>query len=282
MDIALRPALAFLIVGGLLLTSGRISGHLALWVQIGVAVFAAIVSAAWISGSIPAAGRTPPVAPHIPWLKSAVPLGMVDLLRQLDGSYGVVLVGWLSTAVDLGIFRVALACARGEGRDARHHFPRAPRADDLAAFQAGEHAELQRLLTWTSRAMLAIMLPASAAAWFPGKFLVGLVFGLPYQDAWLPIVRADPGPADLCGVRHGADPARHVRQRAGPDPHLCIAIGCALLAAIPMTMAWGSTGAAAGPVISAMLIGLLSRRYRATRTRTGDHRPALERLSRGD
>jgi hypothetical protein len=34
-----------------------------------------------------------------------------------------------------------------------------------------------------------------------------------------------------------------------------------VLAAIPMTMAWGGAGAAAGPLVSASLIGLMSRRY---------------------
>jgi len=40
-----------------------------------------------------------------------------------------------------------------------------------------------------------------------------------------------------------------------------IAVGAAVLAAIPMTMAWGGAGAAAGPLVSASLIGLMSRRY---------------------
>jgi len=260
MDIAVRPALAFLIVGGLLLASGRISGHLALWVQIGVGLFAALVSAVWISRSIPVAGRAAPVGSHVPWLKSAVPLGLVDLLRQLDGSYGVVLVGWLSTAVELGVFRVAVACVVVASMPVTiFHVLLAPTISRL--FQAGQLAELQRLLTWTSRAMLAIMVPATAIAWFAGKFLVGLVFGLPYQDAWLPLFILTL--VQLTYAAFGMGPILLAMCDSERDliRIYAIAVGCALLAAIPMTMAWGGAGAAAGPVISAALIGLLSRRF---------------------
>jgi hypothetical protein len=40
-----------------------------------------------------------------------------------------------------------------------------------------------------------------------------------------------------------------------------LAVGAAVAAAIPMTIAWGGAGAAAAAIITAAIIGLLSRRY---------------------
>jgi len=257
MDITVRPALAFLIVAALLLAGSRMTAQVALTIQNAVTLGAAAVSALWLWRMVP---RGTSAGPRVPWLRAALPLGAVDVLRQFDGSYGVVLVGWLSSGVELGVFRVAVACAVLAAMPVTiFHILLAPTLSRLHA--AGNRAEMQRLLTWTAAAMSGVMLPVAIAAWFIGKPLVALVFGAAYADAWLPLFLLTL--AQLIYAAFGMGPILLAMCDGERDliRIYLIAVGTAVLAAIPMTMAWGGAGAAAGPLVSASLIGLMSRRY---------------------
>ena len=257
MDIAARPALTFLAIGALLLAGDRLTASAALTISNLAAVAAVAVSALWLWRAIP---RGISSARPVPWLRAALPLGAVDVLRQFDGSYGVVLVGWLSSGVELGVFRVAVACAVLAAMPVTvFHILLAPTLSRLHA--AGDRGEMQRLLTWTATAMTGIMLPVALAAWFIGKPLIILVFGAAYADAWLPLFLLTL--AQAAYALFGMGPILLAMCDGERDliRIYLIAIGAAVLAAIPMTMAWGGAGAAAGPLVSASLIGLMSRRY---------------------
>jgi len=260
MDITVRPALTFVIIAAFLLAGTRMDAQIALTIQNPVALGAVAVSAIWLWQAIPRQARRVPRAKAAPWLRVALPLGAVDVLRQFDGSYGVVLVGWLASGVELGVFRVALACAVLAAMPVTiFHILLAPTLSRLHA--AGDKAEMQRLLSWTARAMTAIMVPIAAGAWLIGKPLIALVFGAAYAAAWLPLFLLTL--AQLIYGFFGMGPILLAMCDGERDliRIYVIAVGSALLAAIPMTMAWGGPGAAAGPLISASLIGLMSRRY---------------------
>lgn len=257
MDISVRPALTFLIVGALLLAGRQMNAAIALTIQNGAALAAVAVSAYWLRQAMPA---TRPAAPISGWLRAALPLGAVDVLRQFDGSYGVILVGWLSTGVELGVFRVAVACAVLAAMPVTiFHILLAPTLARLHA--SDDRRELQRLLRWTAAAMMAIMLPIAIGAWLAGKPLIAWIFGAPYADAWLPLFLLTL--AQLIYALFGMGPILLAMCDGERDliRIYLIAVGAAVAAAIPMTLAWGGAGAAAAPMISAILIGAMSRRY---------------------
>ena len=260
MDITVRPALAFVIIAALLLAGSPMDAQFALAVQNAVTLAAAAVSALWLWQAIPRPYRRAAAAPPVPWLRAALPLGAVDVLRQFDGSYGVVLVGWLSTSVELGVFRVALACAVLAAMPVTiFHILLAPSLSRLHA--AADKAGMQRLLQLSAGAMTAVMLPVAIGAWFLGKPLIAVVFGAPYADAWLPLFLLTL--AQLIYAVFGMGPILLAMCDGERDliRIYLIAVGAAVAAAIPMTMAWGGAGAAAGPLVSATLIGLMTRRY---------------------
>jgi O-antigen/teichoic acid export membrane protein len=257
MDIAVRPALTFLIVAALLLAGSRMNAATALTISNLVTLAAVAVSALWVWQALP---RSVPAGPPIPWLRAALPLGAVDVLRQFDGSYGVVLVGWLSSGVELGVFRVAVASAVIAAMPVTiFHILLAPTLSRLHA--AGNTAEMQRVLRWAAAGMTAIMLPIALAAWFIGKPLIILVFGPAYADAWLPLFLLTL--AQTIYAVFGMGPVLLAMCDGERDliRIYLIAVGSAVLAAIPMTVAWGGVGAACGSLISPALIGLMSRRY---------------------
>lgn len=260
MDIAVRPAVTFLLVAALLLAGRPMNAAVALWIQNSVTLATVAVSGLWLWRMLPrriASARPPPARP---WLRAALPLGAVDVLRQFDGSYGVILVGWLASGVELGLFRVAIACAVLAAMPVTiFHILLAPSLSRLHA--AGDRAEMQRLLTWSAAAMTAIVVPIAAAAWFLARPLIGLVFGAAYADAWLPLFLLTL--AQLVYALFGMGPILLAMCDGERDliRIYLIAVGAAVAAAIPLTLVWGGAGAAAAPMLSALLIGLMSRRY---------------------
>jgi O-antigen/teichoic acid export membrane protein len=260
MDITVRPALSFAIVAILLLAGSRMHALIALIIQNAVTLGAAVVSMVWLWKAIPGHSRRVQRSGSIPWVRVALPLGAVDVLRQFDGSYGVLLVGWFSSGVELGVFRVAVACLMMAAMPVTiFHILLAPSLSRLHA--SGDKVETQRLLSWSAAAMTMVMLPIAAGAWFLGKWLVALVFGAAYADGWLPLFLLTL--SQLIYALFGMGPILLAMCEGERDliRIYAIAIGTAVAAAIPMTMAWGGAGAAAGPLISATLIGCMSHRY---------------------
>jgi len=260
MDITFRPAVTFIILGGLLVTGFRISALLALVIQNFVTFAAVAISAYWLMRIIPPHGWSVSRTRSIPWAHAALPLGAVDVLRQLDGSYGVILVGWLSTGIDLGVFRVAVACMVLANMPVSiFHNLLAPKLSQLHA--ADQRDEMQRLLSWTAAAMTSILIPTAIAVWFLGKAVLIFVFGAAYGDAWRPLFLFTLG--QLVFGAFGMGPILLAMCEGERDliRIYSVAVAMAFLAALPMTIAWGGTGAAAAAVISNGLIGIMSWRY---------------------
>jgi len=105
------------------------------------------------------------------------------------------------------------------------------------------------------------MLPATAVIILIGKPLMTFVFGIAYAQAWLPLALLTCG--QLVYAVFGMAPI--ALAMCGGERRLTtiyfVAVGAALVAAIPMTYAWGAIGAAIAPIITAATVGLLSRRY---------------------
>jgi O-antigen/teichoic acid export membrane protein len=264
MDILGRPAAAFLIILALVLADIPLRATDALWVQVAVSAAAAAISLFWIARILPTESRSVSVTAQVPWLAAAIPLGLVDLLRQVDGTYGVILMGWFGSAEDLGIYRVALSCMMVVGMPINIlHIIQAPAVARLYNF--GETEELQRLLSATSAWMVALVAPITLAAWLIGKPAIVLVFGAAYAEAWLPLFILCV--AQLAFGLFGMGPI--LLAMCGGERQLIkiylFAVGLGILAAIPLVGVAGASGAAAAMIISTGLIGLLSWRHGKTR-----------------
>lgn len=260
MDIAGRPAAAFLIYIAIVVAGAPLTSTDALWVQVFVSAAAAAISLIWIRNALPPESRTVTPNRQIPWVGAAVPLWLVDVLRQVDGTYGVILMGWLASSEELGVFRVAFSCVAVVAMPVSIlHIIQAPTVSRLYKF--GEQESLQKLLSMTSAWMVMMVAPITLAAWLIGEPAIILVFGAEYAGAWLPLFI-------LClsqlvfGI-FGMGPI--LLAMCDGERHLIkiyvLSVGLAVVAAIPLVMSNGAVGAAAAIVISNGLVGLLSWRY---------------------
>jgi O-antigen/teichoic acid export membrane protein len=268
MEIVGRPAAALILIGTVLIAGFKLTSTDALWTQVVVSIVAAAVSLAWISRAMhPDRSREAPRSGWH-WLKAALPLGVVDVLRQFDGTYGIILVGLLATARDLGIYRVAVASSVLVSMPVTIlHIVLAPTVSRLHRF--GQHAELQRLLRTASAGMCAVLVPMLIVLLLFGRPLVQLVFGPVYGDAWLPLVL-------LCAAQlvfgfFGMGPI--LLAMADSERHLTIiylvAVGAGVVAAAFLIPLYGAVGAAAAQILSMGTVAALSGRFARRRLGLG-------------
>lgn len=263
MDLAVRPAAAFLLILLVVLAGRPLNASGALAIQVLVAAIAVGISLSWVRKAIPMQSRTgEPV--RIAWLGTAIPLLLVELLRQLDGAYGMILVAWFATAEELGIFRVALSCAVVVGLPVSiFHIIQAPAVSKHYKF--GETAQLQEILSITSAWVVALVAPITLAAWLIGRPAIVVVFGESYADAWLPLFILCL--AQLAYGYFGMGPVM-VAMCEGERQLIkiyLVSVGLGLAAALPLVRAFGASGAAAATIVSIGLIGFLSWRYGRSR-----------------
>jgi len=259
-EVFARPAVAFLATLLFVLLGWRLTVASALWIQVAVAGAAMALSIEWIWQSIPKTSRSIPRTRGIPWLRVAIPLALVDNVRQLDGAYGVILVGWLASGTELGMYRVAVACGLIIGMPITiAHVLFGPTAARL--FNLGEREELQTLLGTISAALVAMILPVTVGLWFFGRAALILVFGAPYADAWLPLFLISCGysAAALFGLGPTllamCDSERHLMK-------ICIvSVGAGILSAVPLITLYGAAGAAVAMIVSTSLLAGWSRRF---------------------
>jgi O-antigen/teichoic acid export membrane protein len=256
-----RPALAFVLTLAVVLWGLPLAPSGAIFIQLAVAVAAVALSLLWVWRALPAPARhAGPGTARIAWLSSALPLGAVDALRQLDGAYGVILMGWFASDVDLGVFRVAVACLTLASMPLTIvHVVFAPTITKL--FEFDRRDELQTLLSATSAAMVVILGLVTLACWTIGRPLIAAVFGGEYADAWLPLFLLSASQLILAFFGMGPILLAMCQGERHLTKVYCAAVGVAVVAAVPLIRYWGAAGAGAAPMISAALIGFFSWRY---------------------
>jgi O-antigen/teichoic acid export membrane protein len=257
MDIVGRPAAAVVLTGGAWIAGTKLTPAGALWIQVCVATVAAAVSLAWLRRATHRDQKQEARTSGLQWLKAALPLGAVDVLRVFDGNYGIILVGIFGSALDLGIYRVATASAVLVTMPVTIlHIVLAPTVSRLYRF--GEHAELQRLLRLVSGSMVMVLIPMLLVLTLFGRPLVVLVFGHVYSDAWLPL-------AILCVAQvvlgfFGMGPI--LLAMADSERHLTViylvAVTAGVIAAGLLVPRYGANGAASAQVLSTGAVAVLS------------------------
>ena len=255
LEVALRPAL---LCGLLLLTIGA---NLTAPIAVALNVIASTVTLAagliWLRSSIPQPARRSAAEQPKGWFRPAAALAAVDVLKQLDVTYGMLLLGALSREAEAGYFRVALATIIFVSTPLSiFNVVLAPALARL--FAQGERERLQRILTLSASAMFATTIAALLVVFFAGKLLIRLVFGASYEPAWLPLLLLT-----CAQVINGFFGVGWVLlSMSGGERRLTtsfmVSVAVSILAAIPLTAFFGAAGAGAAAIIGASIQNLLA------------------------
>lgn len=254
MDIVARPVLALLVIIALLAMGRRVDNVLALWVQAGAALATAIVSLVWLARRMPDRDAT---TSYTPWLFAALPLCLVDLLRQFDGTYGSILLGWAASDTELGLYRAAISCSVVASMPVTVlHVIYAPRVAKLVHEQSVD--QLQLLLNRIAATAALLVGAIALGCLLLGRPLINLVFGSDYDGSWAPLTILCF--AQLAFALFGMGPillAMGRREKALMRIYL-VAIGGAVAVSAILVRPYGATGVAVGQLVSLAIVGGLS------------------------
>lgn len=256
MDILGRPAAVFLVSAAVLLSYGGISVATALWIQLAAAALGAAICWWWFGRAI----RQPDDSARKligAWAGVALPLAVIDILRQLDGTYALLMMGWFSPGEELGLFRVALACVAIVNMPiAIIHIVFAPSIAQLR--HSGERDELQALLDRVSISMTAVSAAFAFGILLLGKPVIIFAFGEAYAGSWLPL--AIMAFAQLSFALFGMGPI--LLAMAGEERTLTAiyiaAVGAGIVAAAVLLERFGGAGAAMAQFVSLTTVAALT------------------------
>ncbi len=121
------------------------------------------------------------------WLKSSIPFGLTAGLALINGRTDILMLGFFREDSDVGIYRVATQSAALVVFGLR--VINSIQGPHIAHIYAqGDMKLLQKLVTRSSRAIMAATLPVVLVIFLFGEFLIRIIFGAEYLGAYVPLV----------------------------------------------------------------------------------------------
>lgn len=279
LEILVRPLVQSVLCFAVFIGLRRLDVNMALALNVAASLFALLLALFWLRRELPSKVRDALPAHHLrKWLKSAAPLALTDILRQLDGVYALLLVGLLASSYETGMFRVAQA---GMMVVAMPLFiVQVIVAPTLARlFEQGDLAKLQSLLRTSARINLAAALAGLLLIALVGRPLLSFAFGAEYAAAWLPllILCAYLVVVGYFGV--GSVFLPMVGAERGLTISFAVTIVVSIGAGVLLVSNFGAIGAALAAVVGALVNGILANHF--ARLRTGLGVTAISRTRSG-
>ena len=121
------------------------------------------------------------------WFESLIPLAFIASMWIINSQADIVILGFLKSPKDVGIYRVAvqIAMLSSFGLQAVNLVV-APRF--AALYVKGEMVELQRIATRSARLALSFNFIFTIFFMLFGKFFLGLIFGSDFSIAYIPVL----------------------------------------------------------------------------------------------
>jgi O-antigen/teichoic acid export membrane protein len=257
LEILVRPALMCGVLLFVYSFAGKLTAPVAVGVNVAASTVTLLLGLLWLRSATPAAARTAAALRPRAWIGPALALAAVDLLRQFDATYGILLLGAFSREAEAGYFRVAWSTIV---------FVATPLsifnvvlAPELARLHSdGDMHRLQRIMSISAVAMFATTLAALVLIAVAGKPLIILIFGASYAPALLPLLLLTCAQAinGFFGVGWVLLSMSGGERMLTVSYATSVAVSVAL--AIPLTIIAGAPGAAAAAVVGALIQNLIA------------------------
>jgi len=208
------------------------------------------------------------------WLKTLLPLTLLAGMEMINNQVDVVLLGFLRTAGEVGIYRVAWQVSlpvvftlTAVNLVVAPHFAR--------AWQNADKQRLQRLATWSARVAASLAIPAAAVLIGFGTPLLGFVFGREFAAGGAALTILCIG--QLCNAAAGS--VGTILNMTGHERDTMLGIGIAAVTNVTLNLLlippFGIVGAATATTVSMVLWNLIL--FRRVRHRLGIVSAALPR-----
>lgn len=254
-----RPALysALLAIVGLF-AGGRLSPALAIGLQL-LAVSASLLLAAHLLRQALPVGFNSftPIVSAREWRNAAFPMAMSEGLRVVQGQFPILVLGWVVSISEVGLFRVASSMLIILGTPMTLlNVIAGPVVAKLHA--EGDRFRLQRFLTWSSFAMGAMVFGLSFPFFVFGEPIVGMLFGSEFEAASVPLAIMAIGLCFHAMYGVGVVTLNMTGHHTRVTRLLLVSLVLLFVLTPLMSWAWGVDGAAVAAAISMGLFGLLA------------------------
>lgn len=265
LEILVRPLVNCILLLAIFIGLKSVDAELALAINTFASLAALLLGCWWLWKQIPAEARRAKSVRHARhWRKSATPLAVTDVLRQMDGVYGLLLLGLLASTYETGIFRVAQSIALVAAIPL--FIVQIIVAPTLARLHAaGEGAELQALVRLAARVNFGAALAVTLLIAISGRELIHFFFGAEYVESWpaLLILCAAQVVSGFFGVGFVLLPMAQAERELAAS--FAGSVGFGIIFAIPLIVYGGAAGAAGAVVIGALVNGLAAAYYANSR-----------------
>ena len=177
-DLILRPLLLaiFVLIAVQLYDASSVSASDVMILHIGAAIISLVVVTGLFIKFFPAPIRGAKVYHTKTWFNSLLHLSLLSGVMAVNGFTDILMLGYLATPEDVGIYRIAVQLALLISFTlSAMNVVLSKRVVQL--YEAGSLVKLQNLLTQSSRAVLLSALPTALVFIFFGREIIGLVFG---------------------------------------------------------------------------------------------------------
>ena len=187
-EVVLRPLLFAVFLLAAFFFAGSMDASRALMLHAAAAAVVLVVCVALLLRVLPRQVQSASPTLYLrDWISSATSMTGTDIVRSIDSQYGVLLLGFLVTVQDVGIFRVAAASA------AFIALPGTIIAMVILPYVAKFHAQRQKKMLQKLAAVSALAAFAGTAIligifYFFGQALIETIFGHSFVSAWPPLM----------------------------------------------------------------------------------------------
>jgi len=176
-DVLLRPAAHSLLLLGAIFLFDALSPAIAIALGVAAVTIALLTSQVMLGRALPAEVHSaqPEKKPQY-WLKSAFPMAMTDGMRVLQAHLLIIVLGWLASMNDVGVFRMASSVMLLIGMPIT--LLNTVSMPIIAKFHASENQDrLRKMLPMVAGGMVAGVSILALPFLFVGEDLLGWLFG---------------------------------------------------------------------------------------------------------
>jgi len=213
------------------------------------AAIAWAVATIWLRQTLPRRGPVEEVRDGRRWVSSMIPMGLNQGMFALQGQMSVLLLGFMMSAADVGLFRISTATAVMISAPLAIMVAVAPPMISRLHEQQ-DRRRLQTLLTWSAQVQFAGVLLLSLPLFIAPRAILQLVYGADYGAAAdvLRIILVGQLISAGFGLNGSVLNMTHHERRV--TRAMAIALVLNVLAFALLVPLWGLPGAATGYVIS--------------------------------
>jgi len=186
------------------------------------------------------------------WRRSILPLSMIGGANVINAQADIVMLGWMTSSEDVGIYRVVAASVL------MINFGKQAIVSVVSPFFSRMYAKsemqsLQALVTKSNQVVFLLSLPAFLVFLLAGEAMLGLIFGEEFSAGYVPLVILSLG--YVFGMTIGSVSA--LLNMTGHEKYTAISVGMSAVLNIVLNLllipVWGIAGAATAMAVSMVI-----------------------------